>query len=298
MYYLLLLLATLLGAVDFSFEKKYQSYVKNNILSALVKLSAISLITALLFWAINGFTFSFSSFTVILSLILAVVTSVSGCVSFFGYANGSIAIFTLFQMSGGMLLPFIYGIIIGNEVTAFPIIGIVLMLVSLALPLLGNRGHFRNMSLKFILLCVTVFFLNGFTSILSYIYTNNAQSSGNINMVLLKSLFTIAIAIVLYVVFRFTIHRNDDSAKTKFDIKSFSLLAVLLIIVSATGNISYLLQLTSAGHLPAVAAYPIITGGIIVFTSLAGIIFFKEKLSKFALAGIILTFLSTFLFIF
>jgi multidrug transporter EmrE-like cation transporter len=58
-----------------------------------------------------------------------------------------------------------------------------------------------------------------------------------------------------------------------------------------------LLQLFGAASLPATVLYPFVTGGSIVLSSLAGIIFFKDKLSKNVIASIILCFLGTILFL-
>ena len=73
---------------------------------------------------------------------------------------------------------------------------------------------------------------------------------------------------------------------------------VLIILGQAgSGGVSYFLQLIAAGHLPASVQYPILTGGSIVLTALAGRIFFREKQDGTALAGTFLAFAATFLFL-
>ena len=66
---------------------------------------------------------------------------------------------------------------------------------------------------------------------------------------------------------------------------------------AAIGGISYLLQLIGARTLPATALYPMVTGGAIIFSAIAGRVFFKEKLSRQQLWGIGLSFIGTLLFL-
>ena len=59
---------------------------------------------------------------------------------------------------------------------------------------------------------------------------------------------------------------------------------------------SFLLQ-RGAASLPASVMYPIVTGETIVLTALADFLLFREKPTKIALAGLIFTFASAFLFL-
>ena len=55
---------------------------------------------------------------------------------------------------------------------------------------------------------------------------------------------------------------------------------VLLIVLSTLlSGLSYILQLNSAKEFPATVLYPLITGGTIIFSSLAGMAFFDDKIS-------------------
>ncbi|MDD3113993.1 MAG: hypothetical protein PHT56_06360, partial [Candidatus Izemoplasmatales bacterium] len=63
-------------------------------------------------------------------------------------------------------------------------------------------------------------------------------------------------------------------------------------------SFGYMLQLLSAVHLPATVMYPIVTGGAVVLTTLAGRIFFREKLTTLAIISIVLAFIATILFAF
>lgn len=63
------------------------------------------------------------------------------------------------------------------------------------------------------------------------------------------------------------------------------------------GAASYFLQLTCAKVLPASVLYPIVTGGSVVFSAVAGGVFFRERLSRRQLLGIALCMIGTLLFL-
>lgn len=70
----------------------------------------------------------------------------------------------------------------------------------------------------------------------------------------------------------------------------------LLLISSVADGISYMLQLIGAVSLPASVLYPFITGGGVVFTSLADVVLFHEKLSGRQVVGVLACFIGTLLF--
>ena len=71
----------------------------------------------------------------------------------------------------------------------------------------------------------------------------------------------------------------------------------LMLGSAAIEGAAFMLQLIGASHLPATVLYPLITGGVIILTALAGRILFGQKLSRRATIGILLCFVSTFLFL-
>jgi len=76
------------------------------------------------------------------------------------------------------------------------------------------------------------------------------------------------------------------------------MLIAAVTVYALCNGVSYLLQLLAAAStMPASVQYPMMTGGSVVLTALAGYLFFQEKQSKRALIGTILAFAATFLFL-
>ena len=300
MYYLLLLLAVVGIAATFGMGKVYQLHTKPTFGVILRKTLPLTVLEGLMFLAMNGFRVECNDFTLLMAALCTLVGILCAVVCFVGYANGSIAVFTMFQMVGGMLLPFIYGIWYGNEVTVFRVAGIVLLLFSVCLPFFGQRGTsgaVGKLTPKFILLCVSIFFLNGGISIISYIYSNSPSATDTNSFLIVKSGVMAAACVLLLVGYAFTPKGRGDTVP-QVDRKTLGLLALLLLGMAVADGGSYYLQLISASKLPAVALYPIVTGGTMVMTALVGRIFFREKISRQSAIGIALAFVATFLFMF
>ena len=62
-------------------------------------------------------------------------------------------------------------------------------------------------------------------------------------------------------------------------------------------GLGYLFQLIPAKTVPAVVLYPFVTGGSIVLSTILARIFFREKVSKPAFAGIVMAVIGTSLFL-
>ena len=301
-YYLMVLGAAVSIAAVFVLNKIYQNKVGTSMSEAVKKNIPTAFVTAALFFSMAGFKFRFNAFTLLMAAILAVLFLVSVLVCYKGYAKGSISLFTMFQMQGGMLLPFIYGIFYGNNVSPFAIIGIIVMILSLIIPFFREKQSF---SIIFILLCGSVFFINGGVSIGSYIFSNSPNGTSIFDFLVLNNLISGIFSIVLYAVMRrkYPKQNNEgvvaDSEVQNSSVQKNSVVLWLLIVSSAILNgISFYLQLVGAVHLPAVALYPMITGGTVIFTTLAGLFIFKEKLNIKSIVGILLTFAATILFVF
>ena len=115
MDYMLAILAAVLLAFEFSFSKKYQSVEGTSIVSGLRFNLLSGLLSALIMFGIAGFRLEFSGY----SLIMALCSSLYVLLSFKVLKLGGMALYSTFLMSGGMLLPYIFGVIFLEEQLTF-----------------------------------------------------------------------------------------------------------------------------------------------------------------------------------
>lgn len=287
MNYALVVVATLLLALEFVLQKKYQAYEGADLIAGL-KFNAISgLLMAVIFFALSGFKIEFSLFSVVLAFAMALFGMSYSILSFKILKASGMAIYSIFLMSGGMLLPYFYGVLfLGEDLNPFRIVGVVIILIAV---ILSNKEK-HNIKASVLPLCIAVFILNGFVSIVSKAHQiNETFSSVNSTTFVMYSgiaKFLFSSSALLFC--------KDNNRSASFSSKS-----TLLVLSGAAliGGISYMLQLIGAKELPATVLYPIVTGGSIIFSALAGKVFFKEKLSNYQLISTVLCFIGTLLFL-
>ena len=287
--YLLLTLATLLLAVDFSFNKIYQKTKGTSPASGFGFNALLGLFTAIIFFWINGFKADFSVFSFLMAMAVNILVITYNIIGFRLLKSGTMAIYTMFLMSGGMILPYVFGLVfLGESFSALRMAGLVLILLGV---IFSNTGG-GKINTKQLIMCIAVFVLNGFVSITSKLHQTQTtfRTVKTEDFVLIGGLFKFVFAGIMYL-----IYKNKDKQKTG-DNNAFIPL-VIIALSAVAGGVSYLLQLNGAMALPASVLYPFITGGGIVMSSLAGVIVFGDKLSKNVVVSIVLCFFGTVLFL-
>jgi len=304
-YYLYLAAAVLFLALQFTMNKLFQSKNGSGISTSLLYTTVSGALCGILFFAIGGFSLHITLCSFLYALGIATLCTAYNLMGFKVFSLGNFSDFTMFLMLGGMLLPFGFGLIFLNEGAALStpaligrLIAVLLLVVSLIFPCTG-RGKSQSDPKKktlFILLCLLVFIMNGFVSVLSKLHQietlrETMDAAGFV--CLSNSLSAILSGLALLAV----------SLKTKSaphlakGYPVWKLLAVALFCALFNGG-SYLLQLLAAASpLPASVQYPFITGGSVVLTALSGFLFFKERPDKRSFIGILLSFAATFLFL-
>ena len=286
--YIYIVLADILLAFQFVFQKQYQKMKGESVISALTFNALIGLITAIIFFAICGFKPEISVFSAIMAFVMTVLVLGYTFISFYILKAGNMALYTLFLMTGGMTLPYIWGVAFLDE--PFTLMRSIGLLLIVAAVILSNIGVRRPPKLQ-LLLCFAVFLLNGFVSITSKVHQVSTvfEAVDSNSFVFLGAIIKCLICIPVI----FIIKRRGRAEDYKADVK------MLLPVVAAAlfSGVSCLLQLIGAKNVPATVLYPLITGGTIVFSSLAGMLVFKEKPSKAQWYGIVLCVIGSCLFL-
>ena len=289
MYYLMLTGAAMLLGADFALNKIYQKVNGTAPKAVFFFNSLLGLITAVIFFCINGFKLDFSLYSFVMAGLISALVMCYNIIGFRLLKSGTMAMYTLFLMTGGMVLPYIWGLLLLNE--DFSLLRTGGLIVILSGVVLSNFSGER-INIKQIVMCVAVFVLNGFVSIISKIHQSQTSfdSVNAAEFIILGGIFKFLLAGILFLVFK-----NKDSSESGDN----SLKKAVIIITSSAfiGGVSYMLQLLGAKTLPATVLYPFITGGSIVFSSLTGVILFKEKLSAKLIISVMLCFAGTLMFL-
>ena len=289
-HYKLVILATVLLAVAFAFQKRYQQKQGTDLKVGLTFNAVVGLVTAILFWGVNGFAVKFSFYAIIMAACMSICLLSYTILGFKVLKEGNMAFYTMFLMTGGMVVPYVWGVLFLNE--SLSVLRVLGLLIIVAAIILSNCSTVKSTP-GTLGLCIVIFFLNGGCSVISKL----CQIPGAYGVVeatefvmwtgITRFLLCSAVLLIL----KFKTHQENGE---KSDFR-----AVLPIIVGSAvvSGISYMLQLIGAANLPATVLYPIVSGGSIIFSTIAGILCFKEKPGTFQKISVALCFIGTCLFL-
>ena len=288
MQYIMLTISALLLAVNFALNKVYQGIKGTSPATGFGFSSLSGLFTAVVFFVINGFKLNFSWYSVIMATLLSSLIISYTLVGFRLLKSGTMTMYTLFLMTGGMIVPYVFGLLFLNE--PFSWIRTLALILIIGGVILSNFNR-EKINLKQIMMCVIVFVLNGMVSVVSKLHQieNTYIAVTATEFVLIDGITRFIIAGILYLV---TKNREEHATQ-----KCIAKPAIIIAFSAVIGGVSYLLQLFGAATLPATILYPFITGGSIVLSSLVGVIVFKEKLSVNLIASVVICFIGTVMFL-
>ena len=222
---------------------------------------------------------------------------------------GSLAIYSMFMMLGGMLVPFFYGILFLNEeVTLCKILGSILLTLFIIFQAFSQQpsnakdtetvqaGTQRKTKWLFFILCLVIFFLNGMTGVIAKAHQIGSNPINEVSFTIISCAISALMGLVWL-----TFHMMTGDKKVKFSelnaaLKWKPFFAMVLMGAAAyTGNF---LHLKAANKVPASVQFPLVSGGVIVLSSLVSAFIFREKLSKKEWISVLGAFIATVLFAF
>lgn len=289
--YLLIITATVMFSVQFLFTKKYQLKAGADISASFFHKGISPLLLILALFIYNGFKFEFTSYSFFLALINAIIMLANSVFSISALAKGSISNYSLYLLSGGMVLPVIYGAFTGDSFGVFKIISILFILIGIFIKYDKNEKASIGAYICFIML----FILNGLIGIISSLHQRNPFSYITISSVGF-SMLSCSLAMILGI-FCFAIHRAINKAE-KAPLSNYIKASPFSIIDGLINGIANLLLLIALLKIEPSAQYPIVAGGCIFLSALFGFIVYKEKPNKKGLIAITCAIIGSILIIF
>ena len=286
----LLLVSGFLFSSEFIFTKLFQKHKGSTYKATVNFVFLTGLIMFLLLFIVNGFKVQFSLISVLCAFLLALIYVVANIVSIKAISIGSLVVLTLFNMSGGTVVPFMVGIFFLNEqINLASALALFLLMFALFLPLFKKKDKSENkVNLLFLVLCVTIFLLNGANATIGKLHQINPNSVNTLDMLTTKYMFRTLFGAIMF----FTV-KSQNQVKGFFEKKSIGCSAGYAIVHA----VATVLQLFCAVTENATLIYPLITGGTLIFTPLLTLAIFKENLDKCTIWQIIVSVIATILFV-
>lgn len=287
--YLILLTAMLLMVVEFCMTKIYQKRMGIGAKAVFLFNVLCGAFAAGIFFCINGFAFEFSFFSLLLAAVSALSSMLYNLIAFRMLRDGKIASYTLFLMTGGMILPYLFGAVVLSEpLSVLRVLGIFVVLAGM----IFSCSPKELPNKKYLLLGICVFVLNGMVGMVTKIHSLDLgyRAVSSAGFVLLSNLTRMVISGAALLIAK----KQQEASEP---LSSLGRVVPLILVSAGAGGLSFLLQLVSAKTLPATVLYPVLCGGSILFSALAGRVFFREKLSVPATVGSVLCFAGMLMFL-
>ena len=286
MDYIILLVAVCCFAAQFAFNNLYEKSIKQTVVTALTLPLVIGIVGMVQYLVISGFSIEISSGALILSIFMAATFIPCYALGIKVLEYGSLAIYSMFMMLGGMLLPYFYGIIfLSEEITVPRAIGSMLLATFIVLQALiqnsaisREKTRTKNDCALFLALCIAIFFLNGMTGVIAKMHEISASAVSEANFTFLYSAFTaiISLALIIILLLGGSVKEKLGQFKTALAPKPLASM-VGLGIMTNTGNF---LLLKAAANLPASVQFPFTSGGTILLSAFVSAFIFREKITR------------------
>lgn len=249
--------------------------------------NVVSCLGSVVFFLIAGAPFHVSQYSFFLAVLFAIVTVGAQYLSLLAMSLGPMSFSVLFTYLS-MLIPTLFGIVYYSQIiTTTQIVGLILMIITFVLSLEFKGSN--KVSIKWVLTALGSFVAWGLVGVLQQLHQNSVYKDELDGFLLWAFVFSTLIFVLLLLR-----NKNDKQFSSAFVAKSIlnraTLFTLLIgVIIGAVNKINLYLS----GEMPSIIFFPIVNGGVIILSGLAAILFFKEKLSKKQLVGLLTGILAT-----
>lgn len=305
MEFVSLFIASLFFSAQFVFNKQCSKNTVTSLQGGLiVNILQSGWITAI-FFILSGFSVSFNADSLKYSLCYSLLMLLCNCCMVPALNFGKIAVLSLFTLAGGLSVPSAFGIMFLREQTSiFKIIGIAVILISFLISsaddlFMGNTKKSQSEKTKpvFWILCIIVFFGNGFLSVVSKLHAISENAVPVYSFLVSASLIRFILSIIL--IFAVLLLSKLTGRKSVFRLipEDFGITGRKSILPLIFGGLGYaacngfgnVFSMASQKTMSASLQFPLLSASVVLFTAVLAFIIFREKPKKFELTGMIIT---------
>lgn len=281
MNYLLMSVAIFFAALNSLILRKFKNRTFKTSGDVFFFNGAISLIwiIIMILWSVISADFVFSLPAILFGMVYGVILCMFLYFKTESLANGPVSLTTLIG-SCAFIIATGFGVVYNSEkVSIFQAIGMALILVSLVMCIFPKKGG-EKLTLKWFFFCFMFFLAGGFVGIFYKIFGASAVKD-NVNTMMLSASVTSAILFFLA-----GLLINGVKKEKCPTIKKEALIYILLSGIA--GCVYIRLNVSLSKVIPSAVFFPVSNGAMVIISTMAGGLMFKEKLNKLQLTGIIL----------
>ena len=267
LYYVLVVISTILFSLQFLFNQRFQETYGTGMKATQVFSLYKSLVIILMMLLIAGFKVEFTWFSLGMATVYALSGIAMGYYSLKAFSVANLSVYSVFSMLGGMILPFFLGVLFFDEgdKLGFKLICCALIVVAVLLNIKSGKQYRKALLYYF-----AVFVLNGMAGVISKLHQSSALPHvDSTNFMLWMSVVSVVISALWLLIG----YRQIPLIKGK---------NILFVsgygVFNGLGNLFLLIALSGEHALPASVQYPLVTGGVMVCSTVISTIR-REKLT-------------------
>lgn len=275
-YYFLIMLSVMMFGVNFALNDVYRRARGSTVKASLEFTLFGSLVGIAVLFIINGISFSVTPFALLMSLIAALNGFAFTLCGFKALGSINLSLYSLFSMLGGMLLPFLQGIIFYNEeITLAKALCFIFIVVALLVTV--EKGEKKNGAIYY----VGIFVLNGMSGVITKLYnTAPYDKISSAGYSILQASWSVIISLALILIF--FRNKNEEKSISK---KSIGIAA----LGGSINRVANFILVFSLNFVENSVQYPMVTGGVIIVSTLICYLG-KNKPKKKELLAVMLAF--------
>ena len=255
LYYAMVMAAVVMFGLQFFCNQQYERECKSGLSASMMFIFGGAVAGLVVLLAVNGFKWEFTPFTVLMASLAALDGMAFSFCSLKALGKINLSLYSLFSMLGGMVLPFCLGVFFFDEQFT---VGKAICLVAVIAALLMSveKGTAKGGTVNYI----GVFVFNGLSGVISKFF--QASELPKTSEAAYSVWTAVMTALISGVILAFVWKKSPLKLNAK-------------AVVSMAGNgilnrVANFLLLLSLAYLPASVQYPMITGGVMIVSTLLG----------------------------
>ncbi len=273
--YLLLLLSLAAGLTynvvrNLSMKKHIRTQAENylfNTVSALFTAAVLFIMTA-----VQGEMRLPSLYTLLLGLLFGAVTALTAILNMRAFGMGPMS-YTTVIISCSMIIPSLFGLFRGDTLSWAHYVGMAMMLVCMVLSVTRDKDQ-KKANVAWFLCCLVTFALNGSIGIMQQIHQGSSHKE-ELNLFLLVAFLFSAV----YSFAGFLYYHKCKKEEVAVTVRPGKFLFWMCGITGVCVAAANIINLYLSGVMNSAVFFPVINGGGLILSALAGIVLFGEKFS-------------------
>lgn len=267
MYYGLILLSVAMFGTCFALNDVYRKQRGSGLwvsMEAAFVGSAASIVFLALF---SGFQLAFTPFTLVMALLAALNGIAFTFFTFRALDAVNLSVFSVFSMLGGMVLPSLLGIFFYEEKFTLAK-ALCFLFICIALALTVKRGEGKGG----LFYCIGIFVLNGLSGVISKLFNELPFPRADAaSYSMWSALWTVALSGALWLILFFKQKNQKEEGAFRYTLSNFAVAAGN----GSLNKVANFLLVLALLHVDASVQYPMVTGGVMVVSTL--LCYFGER---------------------